>query len=94
MAAEGNRLVTRFDNTSLHELVCRRLSAPLIHFVCRAKTHQAVRTKKTPDGSPITFHDGHWAYCPAGLATGHQWEAIPPTTREALRRLHVKDKSD
>ena len=72
----------------------RSTMAPLIHFLCRAKSHQDVRTKKPEPGSPITFHDGHWAYCPAGLATGHQWEAIRPTSREALRRQHVKAKSD
>ena len=86
--------MTRFDNTSLHELVCVRLTAPLIHFLCRAKSHQHLPNKKPEAGSPITFHDGHWAYCPAGLATGHQWEAITPTSREALRRQHVKAKSD
>ena len=68
--------------------------APLIHFLCRSKSHQDARTKTPQTGNPVTFHEGQWAYCPAGLATGHQWEAIAPTSREALRRLHLKERTN
>jgi hypothetical protein len=66
--------------------------APLIHFLCRAKSHQDRRTKKAQTGSPVTFHEGQWAYCPAGVATSHEWEATTPTSREALRRRHLKER--
>jgi hypothetical protein len=60
----------------------------LIHFRCRATEHQQPRLIYDPDhpGSPITFHDGQWAYCLDGAADGHVWESIAPAPLTALRR--------
>jgi hypothetical protein len=66
----------------------------LIHFRCRAASHQDVWTGDSQPGSPITFHDGHWAYCPAGRAAGCEWEAVPPISLEDLRRHLVMEAAE
>jgi hypothetical protein len=66
----------------------------LIHFRCRAASHQNVSTRDSQPGSPITFHDGHWAYCPAGRAAGCQWEAVAPISLEDLRRQLVIEEAE
>jgi hypothetical protein len=60
----------------------------LIHFRCRAADHQQAHLIYDPahPGSPITFHDGQWAYCVDGAADGHLWENIAPVPLSALRR--------
>lgn len=35
--------------------------------------------------SPVTIHDGVWAFCPAGAQSEHVWEAIEPVTLANLR---------
>jgi hypothetical protein len=58
----------------------------LIHFRCRMPGHQQLAIF---DGehlpSPITFHDGHWAYCPAGATSGHEWTKIAPAALDEAR---------
>ncbi len=34
------------------------------------------RTARLVAGSPVTIHEGAWAYCPAGSRTDHAWKAI------------------
>jgi hypothetical protein len=64
----------------------------LIHFRCRAAGHQQARLMYDPDhpGSPITFHDGQWAYCLDGAKDGHKWERIVPLPITDLRRNAVE----
>ena len=63
----------------------------LIHFRCTAKNHQDDQIKHAQPGSPVTFKDGQWAYCPAGLAEGHEWNAVVPAPLETLRRQNAID---
>ena len=58
------------------------------HFVCVAADHVALagETKGRAYLSPVTVHQGKWAYCGAGFASNHDWRAIPPTSREELKR--------
>ncbi len=61
--------------------------APLIYFRCREAAHQLGVAAPTTDrpGSPITWHDGNWAYCPLGASGGHVWEPVaPPLSRTEL----------
>ena len=47
---------------------------PLIYFRCRNSEHQpAAPLSSAQPGSPITWHDGRWAYCPLGAADEHDW---------------------
>lgn len=67
------------------------MSGTALHFICEAAQHQPRR--KNQDGlssSPLTIHEGKWAYCRAGLLTGHEWRAIAPTPFEAIKR-HVRE---
>jgi hypothetical protein len=40
-------------------------------------------------GSPVTIHDGAWAYCPAGARTEHEWEEIDPVSLADLKLIEV-----
>ena len=48
---------------------------PLIYFRCRNSDHQLATplTTSAQPGSPITWHDGRWAYCPLGASGDHDW---------------------
>lgn len=46
---------------------------PLIYFRCRNSEHQLAKEPGTQPGSPITWHEGRWAYCPVGAADEHDW---------------------
>jgi len=64
------------------------MNSNLVRFVCRAKGH----LDATPDamvdaGSPVTIHDGAWAYCPAGARTEHEWEEIEPVSLTELKLI-------
>lgn len=52
---------------------------PQIYFRCRAMAHQlsakSGATAAQPS-SPITWHEGRWAYCPSGAADGHDWTEL------------------
>jgi hypothetical protein len=67
---------------------------PLIHFRCRAASHQEVWSADSQPGSPLSFYDRYWAYCPAGLATGCQWEAVAPISLADLRRQRVGEEAE
>jgi hypothetical protein len=61
-----------------------------VRFVCRAKVHVSASSSGTlAGGSPVTIHDGAWAYCPAGARTEHEWEAIEPVTLSDLKLIAV-----
>ncbi len=66
-----------------------------VDFVCVAAKHAAaVKPKAGMPISPITVHEGRWAYCATGLTTGHEWKGIPPTTLEELKRTpHPTEKA-
>jgi hypothetical protein len=67
--------------------------APLIYFSCHAATHQLgdARNGDQPT-SPITWHDGRWAYCPAGAWEGHEWRnVVPPSSLDELRRAAKRE---
>ena len=62
----------------------------LIHYRCTAPQHQRPTPSdlRTPT-SPVTFHDGRWAYCPLGLHDGHVWDAIEPSSLDEVKQdLH------
>jgi hypothetical protein len=66
-----------------------------VDFVCIATKHAAaVKAKGGTPVSPITIHEGRWAYCPTGLTTDHEWRAIEPTSLEELMRTrHPAEKA-
>lgn len=57
----------------------------LIHFVCHTADHQQIGDKTVP-GSPVTCHNGHWAFCPAGVPDDHNWAQVVPASLEIIRR--------
>jgi len=64
------------------------MSGDLVRHICRAKAHLDMRRDpRLTEGSPVTIHDGGWAYCPAGARSEHQWEAIEPVSLADLRLL-------
>jgi hypothetical protein len=61
-----------------------------ICFVCRVKHVDArALSKESCVESPITVHDGRWAYCAAGGHTDHLWEAIDPVSLLELKLAEV-----
>ena len=66
------------------------MTSNLVRFVCRAKGHlDATRDAMADAGSPVTIHDGAWAYCPAGARTEHEWEGIEPVSLPELKLIKV-----
>ena len=66
------------------------MNSNLIRFICRAKVHvDASRNATVAVGSPVTIHDGAWAYCPAGARSEHEWEAIEPVSLAYLKLIEV-----
>ncbi len=66
------------------------MSSDLVRYVCRAKVHiDASRSATVLAGSPVTVHEGAWAYCAAGARTEHEWEAIEPVTLANLKLIEV-----
>jgi hypothetical protein len=66
------------------------MKTSLVRFICRAKVHvDASRNATVAVGSPVTIHDGAWAYCPAGARSEHVWEAIEPVTLADLKLIEV-----
>jgi hypothetical protein len=50
---------------------------PLIYFRCQSPEHQLpIKPDRGQPGSPITFHDRRWAYCPLGASEGHAWTEL------------------
>jgi hypothetical protein len=66
------------------------LNSNLVRFICRAKAHvDASRNATVAVGSPVTIHEGAWAYCPAGSRSDHTWEAIEPVTLTDLKLIEI-----
>jgi hypothetical protein len=62
----------------------RGMKSNLVEYVCRAKVHVAA-SGPAVSASPVTIHEGAWAYCPAGAREAHQWEAIEPVSLTYLK---------
>ena len=56
-----------------------------IHFRCTAPEHQRPVADPRAPTSPVTYHDGHWAYCPLGFHDGHVWLAIAPSSLDEVK---------
>ena len=68
----------------------RDMNTDLVRFICRSGVHlEASRTQTEAVRSPVTIHDGAWAYCPDGAGVEHEWEAIDPVTLADLRLTEV-----
>jgi hypothetical protein len=66
------------------------MNSNLVRFVCRAMMHADASRKSTVAlGSPVTIHDGAWAYCPIGARSEHEWEPIEPVTLTDLKLTGV-----
>ncbi len=66
------------------------MTSNLVRFVCRAKGHVDATPDATVDvGSPVTIHDGAWAYCPAGARSEHEWEEIEAVSLTELKLIKV-----
>ena len=61
--------------------------AALIHYRCAAAQHQRPTASdlRSPT-SPVTYHNGNWAYCPLGFHDGHEWKAIQPATLDEVKQ--------
>ena len=66
------------------------MTTDLVRYVCRAPTHLAAsRNATVAVSSPVTIHEGAWAYCPAGSRIEHAWQAIEPVTLADLKLIEV-----
>jgi hypothetical protein len=66
------------------------MNTDLVRFVCRSSVHsEASRNPTEAVRSPVTIHEGAWAYCPGGAGVEHEWEAIEPVTLADLRLVEV-----
>jgi hypothetical protein len=62
------------------------MKSNLVGYLCRARVHiEASRKAGPPTGSPVTVHEGEWAYCPAGASVEHEWEPIEPVSLAQLK---------
>jgi hypothetical protein len=69
--------------------------ASLIDWICVRASHHG--PKPVDPSTPLTIHeDGHWSFCPAGLAddADHLWYATGGVTRKALERFRWPTESD
>jgi hypothetical protein len=57
-----------------------------IHYVCAANEHRD-RAPRTSSLSLLTVYEDKWAWCSAGVPTGHSWRSIYPTTLAEVTRL-------
>lgn len=70
----------------------KAVGSALFEFICRASVHRiSVERSRTElaSASPITVHDGKWAYCSAGATEGHDWRRIAPASLADLKRAEV-----
>jgi hypothetical protein len=58
----------------------------LIHYRCTAPEHQQPTADPRSPTSPVTYHDGKWAYCPLGFHDGHSWAAIEPASIDEVKQ--------
>jgi hypothetical protein len=69
--------------------------ASLIEWICVRASHR--RLKAVDPSTPLNLHDdGHWSFCPAGLApeADHLWYATGGVTRAALSRFRWPSEKD
>ena len=57
-----------------------------IHYVCAANDHRELAAGRN-SLSPLTVYEDKWAWCSAGVPTGHSWRSIYPTTLAEVTRL-------
>jgi hypothetical protein len=57
-----------------------------IHYVCAANDHGELSAARNAL-SPLTVHEDLWAWCSAGVPTGHSWRSIYPTTLAEITQL-------
>ncbi|MEP6693422.1 MAG: hypothetical protein ABJB39_02125 [Chloroflexota bacterium] len=57
----------------------------MIEFVCVDPKHR-LPAEAEEVNSPLTIHDGTWAYCPSGLCSDHVWRPIEAIALADLRR--------
>ena len=66
----------------------------VIEHLCANPDHQVPEDVE----SPVVLYAGRWAYCPAGVAMGHDWRATGgktlATVRDWMRRPAVPHDSD
>ncbi|MEK6206004.1 MAG: hypothetical protein AABM32_00010 [Chloroflexota bacterium] len=68
------------------------MNGNLVRYVCRAKAHvDASRNATVAAGSPVTVHEGEWAYCAAGAHTEHVWEEIELVTLTNLKLMSASN---
>ena len=66
------------------------MNTDLVRYVCRSQAHLAVSQGATlAAGSPVTIHDGVWAYCPGGSRADHAWESIEPVSLADLKLVEA-----
>lgn len=66
------------------------MNTDLVRYICRAQAHLAAsRNASVAVGSPVTIHEGAWAYCPAGSRIEHEWQAIEPVSLADLKLVEV-----
>jgi hypothetical protein len=53
----------------------------VIEHLCANPDHQVPEDVETP----VVLYAGRWAYCPAGVATGHDWRATGGKTLATVR---------
>jgi hypothetical protein len=63
----------------------------LIYFRCRSAAHETIISPTSQPTSPITWHDGQWAYCPTGAAVGHDWERVAGASLAELRSKSISE---
>lgn len=67
----------------------------LIDWLCIRASHRTIAP--VDPSTPMTIHeDGHWGFCPAGLAedADHVWYATGGITRKALARFRWPDEDE
>jgi len=66
------------------------MNTDLVRYACRAKAHlEASPNAAVEPGSPVTIHEGAWAYCPAGVHAAHEWEPIEAVTLADLKLVEA-----
>lgn len=63
------------------------MTEALIFYVCRTADHQqpVLADRDDMSTSPVTFHEGEWAFCPCGASSGHAWEQVSGTPIHEIR---------
>lgn len=57
----------------------------LIAFVCGTKRHRRADHGLPSGETPLTIHEGQWAYCPGGAISEHEWHGTAPVGIDSLK---------